>query len=466
MHFFTFALYLVAVFAIGVIAWRKTQSNTGYFLGDRSLGPTATALSAGASDMSGWLLLGLPGYAYLSGFEAVWLAGGLLVGTWLNWLIVAKPLRKQSAELGAITVPAFIASRFGDPKGLVRPLAGVAILIFFTFYTSSGLVAGGKLFVEVFGVSYQWAVLIGALAVMLYTLFGGFLAVAWTDVIQGLLMSIALLAVPLLLWSSADAPLMSSLAAQGEALLDPLTDSAGNALSVIAILGLAGWGLGYFGQPHILARFMAVKSEEAVKPARRIAVAWTAVCLVTAMGVGLLGRAFMDAPLEDAETVFMAAVGVLFHPLIAGMMLAAILAAIMSTADSQLLVASSALSEDIVGGKVKLTSKQALRLGRVAVVVVAAIATAMAMNPDSGVLDLVSFAWAGFGATFGPIILFAALGKRTSWQIVFAAILASAILVPVWKSLSGGPANIFDLYELVPGFVLASIILWVGKTRD
>ncbi len=459
---FTFGLYLVAVFAIGVIAWRRTQSNTGYFLGDRSLGPTATALSAGASDMSGWLLLGLPGYAYASGFEAIWIAGGLLIGTWLNWRIVAQPLRQQSAEHNAITVPAFIAARFGDPKGLIRPLAGIAILIFFTFYTSSGLVAGGKLFVEVFEVNYTTAVLLGAGAVMLYTLFGGFLAVAWTDVIQGLLMCLALFIVPWLLWHGSDASVMQALAAQGEALVNPLTDNAGEALSVIAILGLVGWGLGYFGQPHILARFMAIECDQGIPKARRIAVSWTAVCLVAALAVGLLGRAFMTEPLQDAETVFMAAVGMLFHPFVAGVMLAAILAAIMSTADSQLLVASSALSEDIVGTRLKLDPKQALNLGRVAVIVVAALATYMAMNPDSGVLDLVAFAWAGFGATFGPIMLFAAMGRNAKWQVVFVSILAAAVLVPVWKSLSGG---IFDLYELVPGFVLSALILWVGQTR-
>lgn len=459
---FTFGLYLVAVFAIGVIAWRKTQSNTGYFLGDRSLGPTATALSAGASDMSGWLLLGLPGYAYASGFEAIWIAGGLLVGTWLNWVWVAQPLRKQSAELDAITVPAFIAKRFGDPMGLVRPLAGIAILIFFTFYTSSGLVAGGKLFVTVFEVPYMTAVLLGAGAVLFYTLFGGFLAVAWTDVIQGLLMCLALFIVPWLLWASADSDLMQSLALQGEALLDPLTNNVGEPLTVIAVLGLVGWGLGYFGQPHILARFMAIKDEASIPKARRIAVSWSAVCLVAALSVGVLGRAFMTEPLQDAETVFMAAVGLLFHPAVAGVMLAAILAAIMSTADSQLLVASSALSEDIAGTRLKLTPKQALALGRVAVVLVAIVATFMAMNPDSAVLDLVAFAWAGFGATFGPIMLFAAAGRKAPWQVVFASILVAAIVVPVWRSQTGG---LFDLYELVPGFIIAGAILLLGQTR-
>lgn len=456
----TFIAYLIMMLAIGVIAYKRTSNSTDYFLGGRSLGPWPAALSAGASDMSGWLLLGLPGYAYAAGFEAFWLAGGLLVGTWANWLISAKRLRTYSITTESLTLPEFLSRRFNDNSKLIQTISAFFILLFFLFYTSSGLVAGGKLFETVFGLDYTTAVIIGTVCVVSYTLFGGFLAVSWTDLVQGLLMSAALLIVPIAAMNGGLDQLSSDLHNINPELLTLWNDAKGEPLSAIAIISLAAWGLGYFGQPHILARFKATRSNKDLTTARRIAVVWTALSMVGAMLVGLVGLVYVTnsgAPkLEDGEKIFMLLVNAMFHPVIAGILLAAILAAIMSTADSQLLVSSSAMAEDLYKQVLKkdATSEEIVRVGRFAVILISLIALALAMTPDSSVLGLVSYAWAGFGAAFGPAIVLSLYWSRMNRNGALAGIVVGGVTIVLWKQFTGGW---FDVYEIVPGIILSTI---------
>ena len=461
----TFIVYLGLMLAIGVYAYRRTANSSDYFLGGRTLGPWPAALSAGASDMSGWLLLGLPGYAFSSGLESLWLGGGLLLGTWLNWLLVAKRLRTYSfvAE-DAITLPEFFAKRFQDKSNLLQVISAFFILLFFLFYTSSGLVAGGKLFETVFGLDYTLALVIGTVCVVSYTLFGGFLAVSWTDLVQGLLMAAALVAVPVIAMQSEGGfdALFAAVEAKNPELLTIWNDASGEPLTWIAIVSLAAWGLGYFGQPHILARFAAIRSNADVPTARRIAVTWSAIAMAGAILVGFTGMIYVDTNLAgtlgDGEKIFMVLVNAMFHPVVAGILLAAILAAIMSTADSQLLVSSSALAEDFykqVFNK-DATQKQVVLVGRVAVIGLSIIALLLALNPDSSVLGLVSYAWAGFGAAFGPTLVLSLYWSAMNRKGALAGVIVGGLTVVVWKQLSGG---LFDLYEIVPGIVLATIAI-------
>ena len=451
----SFLVYLLLMLGIGYFAWRQTHTLSDFVLGGRRLGSWVAALSASASDMSGWLLLGLPGYAYLSGLESLWLAGGLWIGTWLNWRFLAARLRVASEQAGnALTLPEYLANRFDDTSGLIRAVSALFILLFFLFYTSSGLVAGGKLFEAVFGLPYLWAVAVGTLTILLYTAFGGFLAVSWTDLVQGLLMAAALVAVPVMALD--DSPSRVDLSHISPELLDPFTDKLGAPLSWIAIVSLLAWGLGYFGQPHILARFKAVQSVTLIPRARRIAVSWVALTLSAACLVGLSGITTFSPPLADAEKVFIHLVDLLFHPLIAGICLAAILAAIMSTADSQLLVASSAVTGDLYKTLFRkgASDRELVIVGRLAVLSIALLAFLLALDPESKVLDLVAYAWAGFGAAFGPAIVLSLYWPRMTRWGALAGILAGGITVVAWKQLQGG---IFDLYEIVPG-ILASVI--------
>lgn len=461
----TFIVYLVGMLLIGYWAWTKTDSSADYFLGGRSLSPWPAALSAGASDMSGWLLLGLPGYAYLSGLEASWIAIGLIVGSWLNWRILAKRLRVYSERLGdAITLPEYFSNRFHDTSRLLQWVSAIFILLFFLFYTSSGLVAGGKLFSTVFGFSYEWAVIIGCLCIVGYTLFGGFLAVAWTDLVQGLLMAAALAVVPIIVWTDLPAGNISDhVHAINPELLNPFTDNKGTPLTFIAIASLLAWGLGYFGQPHILTRFAAVRTAADIKPARRIAIGWTFIALLCALSVGLVGLVFtteQGTSLEDSETIFMVLVSAVFHPVVAGILLAAILAAIMSTADSQLLVSSSAFANDLYKALWRRSASptEVLWVSRISVLAISVIATSLALVPGSSVLGLVSYAWAGFGAAFGPALLISLYWKEMSKYGALAGIVVGGVVVVLWKQVSGG---IFDLYEIVPGFVLSSLAIVV-----
>ncbi|WP_305374230.1 sodium/proline symporter PutP [Photobacterium leiognathi] len=464
----TFIAYLLAMLAIGYMAYKRTSSSSDYFLGGRSLGPWPSAISAGASDMSGWLLLGLPGYAYLAGFESLWLAGGLLLGTWLNWLICAKRLRTYSITAdNSLTLPEFLSRRFDDNSKLIQTISAFFILLFFLFYTSAGLVAGGKLFETVFGLDYTLALFIGTVCVVTYTLFGGFLAVSWTDLVQGLLMSAALLIVPITAMNADPVYLMETLHSKNPELLTFWNDIKGQPLSWMVILSLLGWGLGYFGQPHILARFKATRSNKDIGAARRIAVIWTALSMIGALLVGLTGIVYVDGnlggELADSEKVFMLLVNAIFHPVMAGILLAAILAAIMSTADSQLLVSSSALAEDFYKQvfRPQASSQEIVMVGRIAVILLSIVAFILALDPESSVLALVSYAWAGFGAAFGPVLLLSLYWKEMNRNGAIAGILVGAITVVVWKQLTGG---IFDLYEIIPGFIFATLaVVMVSK---
>ncbi|GAA5316442.1 MAG: sodium/proline symporter PutP [Candidatus Pelagadaptatus aseana] len=457
----TFMVYLLVMLGIGLWAYRRTDNLSDYILGGRSLGAFPSALSAGASDMSGWLLLGLPGYVYAAGLEAFWLGFGLFVGTWLNWQWVAPGLRTATKKANdSLTLPDYFGNRFHD-RFLLRAISAVFILLFFTFYASSGLVAAGKLFVNVFEFDYFWAVTLGALAVMSYTMFGGYLAVAWTDMVQGLLMVAALVLVPLVVFQALDQSPTDILHNANPFLLDIWTNAKGEALGAVAIVSLLAWGLGYFGQPHILARFMAIESREAVAPARRIAVTWTAIGLIGAFLVGVAGLGYFAEPLADPETVFIALVQeALFHPVFAGVLLAAILAAIMSTADSQLLVCSSVLTEDIYRRltRSKPDDRSLVWVGRLAVAAVALLAWYLALDPNRSVLNLVAYAWAGFGAAFGPAVLLSLHWPGINRWGGLAGILVGGLTVVIWKQLEGGW---FDLYEIVPGFVLSTLAILV-----
>lgn len=460
----TFGVYFALVIWIGWIAYRRTAGIADFMLGGRSLGSPVAALSASASDMSGWLLLGLPGLAYAAGLQSLWLAGGLLLGTYLNWRLMAARLRVFTESFGdSLTLPEYLANRFDDRTGLLRVVSAGFILLFFLLYTSAGLVAGGKLFEAVFGLPYAWAVVAGTLAILIYTAVGGFLAVSWSDVLQGLLMAAALVMVPLVAMERLGGldGASAAIASANPHLLEPFSAADGAPLGLIAILSLAAWGLGYFGQPHILARFQGIRSESAVPMARRIALIWVALTMTGAILAGLAGVPLLDPPLggDDRERVFIVLVSLLFHPLVAGICLAAILAAIMSTADSQLLVAGSAFTEDLYRRWVHPAAGpgELVAVGRVSVLVLALLALALALDPEAMVLDLVGYAWAGFGATFGPVLLLSLYWPRMSRLGAMAGIICGGLTVVIWKQLAGG---IFDLYELVPGFCLAWLAAW------
>jgi len=463
----TFFAYLASMFLIGWYAYRRTSNLSDFILGGRSLGSWVTALSAGASDMSGWLLLGLPGYAYLAGLESIWLGIGLLVGTWLNWRILAARLRIYSEIAGnALTLPAFFSQRFRDESGLLRILSAFIILLFFLFYTASGLVAGGKLFEAVFDLPYIWAVAAGTLTIIIYTSIGGFLAVSWTDMVQALLMAAALIAVPIMAFGELDGPsvAIAAMTEQNPHLLDAFTSSEGEALSLISIFSLLGWGLGYFGQPHILARFKAIESLKSLPRARRIAITWVFLTLAGGTLVGITGIGYLETPLAgaDSEKIFMVMVDALFHPVIAGICLAAVLAAVMSTADSQLLVSSSAFTGDFYKGffRKHASEKELVLVGRVTVIVIALAAFTLALDPKSKVLDMVAYAWAGFGAAFGPPLILALYWKRMTRNGALAGIIAGGTTVVLWKQLEGG---IFTLYEIIPGFLLSVLAVVIAS---
>ncbi|CAM3625598.1 sodium/proline symporter PutP [Parendozoicomonas haliclonae] len=467
----TFLIYFAGMLAMGYYAWRKTVTSEDYFLGGRSLGPWPTALSASASDMSGWLLLGLPGYAFASGLEAFWLAAGILGGTWLNWLLVARRLRVFSQAAGnSLTLPEYFSNRFQDSSRTLQTLTASFILLFFLFYTSAGLVAGGKLFETAFGIDYTLAVVIGAVGVISYTLFGGYLAVCWTDVVQGLMMAAALVLVPVIAINQSGGieNVLVNMEYHNPALLNPLTNKDGEPLDWIIICSLLGWGLGYFGQPHILARFKGIRSEQDMPAARWVAVGWSSICLVAAVLVGLTGFAYTQNTgqvISDPEEIFMLLVNSLFHPVVAGILLAAILAAIMSTADSQLLVCSTAFAEDFYKDMFhrEASQRQVLWAGRIGVIVIATLATLLALNPESSVLGMVAYAWAGFGAAFGPALLISLFWKTMTRNGALAGILVGGATVVIWSQLDGG---LFDLYELLPGFVFSTLAIVLVSLVD
>lgn len=477
-----FILYVAIVLAIGFYAYVRTKNASDYFLGGRNLSPAVSAISAGASDMSGWVLLGLPGYAYMAGLEAFWITLGLTIGVAANWMLMAKRLRLYSVLLDdAVTVPSYLQRRFGDTKPWLKIIAGLAILLFFLFYVGSGLIAGGKLFNAVFGLDYIVAVFAGVVLILFYTLFGGFLAVSWTDVFQGLLMLAALIAVPVLVISNAGGMdgFAGQVAAVNPELLNIFTNAKGVSLSWLEIISLLGWGLGYFGLPHVLARFKAIRSADEVGVATAIGVSWSFVGYLMAILVGLCGTVYLADPLADSERVFIELTSLVFHPLIAGVLLAAILAAIMSTVDSQLLVCSATLAEDLypmvakgsllgakgssIGAKGSLTPEKRLKIGRIAVIVMALLATVLAMKPDSKVLDVVSYAWAGLGASLGPAILLSLYWRAMTAAGALAGILVGGVTVIVWEALGSSAYNsgIFDLFSLVPGFLFSVLAIFL-----
>lgn len=455
------AVYMIGMLLIGYWAYKRTSNLSDYMLGGRTLGPAVTALSAGASDMSGWLLMGLPGAMYAQGLSASWIVIGLTLGAYANWLYVAPRLRVYTEVANdSITIPEFLENRFGDTSKLLRLISGLVIMIFFTFYVSSGLVSGAVLFQNSFGTSYHTGLWIVAGVVVAYTLFGGFLAVSWTDFVQGTIMFIALILVP--------AVTLFHTGGVGDTFttiknIDPNLLDLWKGTSFLGIISLFAWGLGYFGQPHIIVRFMAISSVKEMKNARRIGMGWMIFSVVGAMLTGLFGIAYFSEhgpKLRDPETVFVKLGEILFHPLITGFLLSAILAAIMSTISSQLLVTSSSLTEDLykVLFRRSASDKELVFVGRLSVLIVALVASALAYTKNDTILNLVGYAWAGFGASFGPVILLSLFWRRMTKWGALAGMVAGAMTVILWtqsaylKSL---------LYEMIPGFAasLAAIVI-------
>ena len=475
------AIYLLVMIFIGASFMKKNNNSEDFFLGGRSLNGFVAALSAGASDMSGWMLMGLPGSIYALGTGQVWIGIGLMLGTIANWLLVAGPLRKYTIKANnSLTLPEFFVNRYRDEKKVLLGLSSAVIVIFFVVYTASAFSAGGKLFNSVFGVDYHLALIIGALVILTYTFMGGFLAVCTTDFVQGLLMLAAVIFVPLIaLINMGPSNFTSNLLSTGvdpASFFDPFQEG-GARISAVSILSSFAWGLGYFGMPHILVRFMAIKDKSELKKSKSIAILWVVLGLAFACFIGVLGRAYLAGDmgvLEDSEKVFIEMIKKVFTvdsnlALLAGLFIAAILAAIMSTADSQLLVASSAVSEDIYKGIIKkdATENNVLNVGRAATVAVAVIALLIAWDPDSSVMKLVSDAWAGFGAAFGPLVLCSLFWRRTNFAGAFAGILSGALTVIVWDyiPLMGGETigTVTGLYSLLPGFVISFIAIVIAS---
>lgn len=454
-------IYMVAMLAIGYYAFRKTTNLNDYMLGGRNLGPAVTALSAGAADMSAWLLMGLPGAIYLSGLSDAWIAIGLTIGAYLNWLFVAPRLRVYTeVSNNSITIPSYLDNRLKGKSSLLRIASGIIILLFFTFYVSSGMVAGGKFFESSFGLDYHTGLLIVSAVVVAYTLFGGFLAVSYTDFLQGLMMFIALILVPIIGvialggWTET---------VEGVQAINPDHFSLFAGTTVLGIISTAAWGLGYFGQPHIIVRFMALTSVREAKQARRIGMFWMIFSLLGATATALVGVAYFNqagmTPLDDltAETVFIQLGQAVFHPFVAGLVLAAILAAIMSTISSQLIVTSSALVEDLYKKVIKSDAddKTYVLYGRIAVFVVAIFAGILAWEQNETILGLVEFAWAGFGASFGPVILLSLYWRKLTPQGALAGMIVGAVVVIIWANV---PLLKDAMYEIVPGFILSLIV--------
>ena len=462
----TFIIYILAMLGIGFAAWRFTNNLSDYILGGRSLGAFVTAMSAGASDMSGWLLMGLPGALYFSGISESWIAIGLTLGAWFNWQMIAGRLRVYT-ELtnNALTLPDYFTHRFEDTSRLLRVISALVILVFFTIYCASGMVAGARLFQETFGMSYNVSLWAGAAATIIYVFIGGFLAVSWTDTVQASLMIFALLLAPMMV--------ISHVGGFNEAIhviqnINPKYTDLFSGTSFIGIVSLLAWGLGYMGQPHILARFMAAESFATIKTARRIGMTWMILCVGGAIAVGFFGIAYFAAHPDQSgavtankETVFISLSQILFNPWIAGILLSAILAAVMSTLSCQLLVCSSALTEDFYKSFFRPNASQTelVWFGRMMVLVIAVIAIAIAANPKSSVLNLVSNAWAGFGAAFGPVVLLSLVWPKMTRNGALAGMFIGAVTVLVW-----GEYKWLNLYELVPGFAFASIAIVIGSS--
>lgn len=468
--------YFLLMIGIGIYAWRKsTDSSEGYILGGRGLSPSVTALSAGASDMSGWLLLGLPGALFVSGLSQSWIGIGLTLGALLNWIIVAPRLREQTEYYdNSLTIPGFLGNRFPSQARLLRMVSAVIIVAFFAVYTASGLVGGGKLFASAFGGDYMTGVLLTLGIVLVYTVIGGFLAVSLTDFVQGLIMMLALVIMPIVILTTGQGNGVGQ-AVDRLTAIDADYFSMAKGMTLLGWISAMAWGLGYFGQPHIIVRFMAIRSVRDVPVARNIGMVWMVISVAGAVGVGVFGRAYAERnglAVSDPETIFIILSDLLFHPVVTGFLYAALLAAIMSTVSSQLLVSSSSLTEDIYHTLLKrgASDRELVNIGRLTVLAVGLIAALIAADPDAQVLGLVSNAWAGFGAAFGPLVVLSLTWKRMTGAGAVAGLVVGAVTVGLWiwlglnQSLLGGEG----LYEIVPGFVASwiAIVLVSMVTAD
>lgn len=471
--------YLAVMLGIGIWCAKKNNSVDDFYLGGRKLGPFVTAMSAEASDMSSWLLMGLPGVAYLSGLaEASWTAIGLAVGTYLNWLIVARRIRRYSHRLGAITVPQFFSKRWKDERNLLSAIAAVVIIVFFIPYLASGFSACGKLFASLFGTNYLTAMIISGAVIVIYTVTGGFLAASFTDLVQSIIMTVALLII--LIFATGQAGGMDAVISNAQSLTgylslsnihDPATGGS-SPYGLLTIFSLLAWGLGYFGMPHILLRFMAIEDEKKLSLSRRVATTWVVISMGVAVFIGLVGNAMTAngtmEQLADSETIIVQISSLLSQygipaALLAGVILAGILAATMSTADSQLLAASSSVSQNLFAEffGVKFTAKQGMLVARGTMVVISLVAMFLARDPNSSVFRVVSFAWAGFGAAFGPVVLFALFWRRSNQWGALAGMLAGGAMVFIWKYLIAPMGGAWAIYELLPAFIVASIAIVV-----
>lgn len=446
------AIYMAGMLYIGYWSYKKTSDLSDYMLGGRGLGPAVTALSAGASDMSGWMLMGLPGAMYATGLSSVWIAIGLLIGAYANYLIIAPRLRTYTEVANdSITIPDFLENRFKDRTKILRFVSAIVILVFFTFYASAGLVSGGRLFENSFNLDYKIGLFVTVGVVVAYTLFGGFLAVSWTDFVQGCIMFIALVLVPIVAFTDVGGvtETFNTIKQVDASHLDMFKGT-----TILGIISFLAWGLGYFGQPHIIVRFMAITSIKDLKTSRRIGIGWMTISLIGAMLTGLIGIAYYaknNATLQDPEMVFVTFSNILFHPYITGFLLSAILASIMSSISSQLLVISSAVTEDFYKTffRRNASDKELVFIGRLSVLVVAMIAVVLAYHPSDTILTLVGYAWAGFGSAFGPAILLSLYWKRTNKWGVLAGMIVGAVVVIAWVQI---PSLKAIMYEMVPGF--------------
>ena len=473
-----FALYMALMIGIGVYFYfKKKGDKDSYLLAGRSLNPWVASMSAQASDMSGWLLTGLPGLACTitlgmvgAAKEAVWTAIGLLIGTILNWILVGKRLRIYTEILdNSQTLPEYFQHRFEDKKGILRIVSSLIILIFFTVYTASMFSASAKLFNSVFGIDYVGALVIGAVIIVCYVFLGGFLAISYTDLIQGLLMFFALIIIPFVLMGKMT-PEENTIVGELFGQIGHLFPEAGDSFTWTKLISCIAWGLGYCGMPHILVRFMATKDKKVFKPATVIASIWSILTLAAAIIIGIIGSVYVKG-IADTENVFIAVVQKLFHPVLAGIMLSAVLAAIMSTADSQLLVASTAFANDFykIAIRKNASDKELVWVNRITLVVVSAIAICIALDPTSSIFTLVSYAWAGFGASFGPVVFFSLYSKRLSLKGAVASMLTGAITTIILFSLKATgviTSGFWMIYEILPGFVFASAVLWIVSLID
>ena len=470
---FSFCGYLILVISFGLLAYRVTQNLSDFVLGGRSLSGPIAALSSGASDMSAWLLMGLPGAVYASGFDNIWLPIGLSVGAYLNWLYIAKPLRTYTEFANdSLTVPAFLDNRFLGTETSIRLISALATIIFFIFYISSGFLAGAKLLHLSFGFDYSFSLFLTIAIVLLYTFVGGFLAVSWTDFFQGNFMLLCMLIIPFLVvgeiggWSNA----ATILKAQDNALFDIF-----GSLNFVGILSLLAWGLGYFGQPHILVRFMSVKTEKEIPIARRVCMIWMVLSLIAAFVLGITGKAYylsdISGVLEDQELIFIKFSHLLLNPWLTGLVLAAIISAIMCAADSQMLAASSAIVEDLYHPffRPNANQKELMLVSRISVVIMSVIAGAiahLAIGYNSFVIQMVQFAWSGLGATFGPAVLCALFYREVSPKGIAAGMLTGCVIVILWRAIEFNAPDFLVINEIIPGFIISFLTIYLVTKFD